>query len=242
VDEWKRIKAIRRLLWVAVGLCIFPGSFFITIWVAYLEPSLEALVSLFPAAVMAIVALSLHYFEPARPVAMVQWKPEEELLGPVPRRVESRWSTPRLTLPVMLAMFPLFYLLVVLVERRALRWDAFALLVTPLAFTALRGFIKQWGPERTLVATGEPVQGLVKRIVTSRGFFRMKIQYEYEGQQYFGWSPNLSQTSWFGPLLVEEFRSVTLLVDPLDPERFTVYRFCGHEVPGAPDDWALRQV
>jgi len=240
VDEWKRLKAIRRLLWVAAALCIFPGSFFITIWAAYLEPSMEALVALFPAGVMASVAFALHWFEPARPVAMVKWEPEEELLGPVPRKVESRWSTPRLTLPVMLGLFPAFYLLVVLVERRAMRWDAFLLLATPLALAALRGFVKQWGPERKLVVTGEPVRGLIKRMVTSRGFFRMKVQYEYEGEKFFGWSPNLSQTSWFGPLLVEEFRSVTLLVDPLSPERFTVYRFCGHEVPGAQADWALR--
>jgi hypothetical protein len=229
LDEWRRGKAIRRLLWVAIGLVVFPGSQFVALYLLVHGPSVEILVALYPAAVMGALAWALHAFEPERPAAQVRWKPEEELLTPVPRPVEARWSTPRATLPLLLSLFPIIYLLAVVTEGRDLRWDALTALLAAILWSVARA----QGRDRQLVQTGAVVQGLVRRIIAGQGTFRLKIAYEFGGQEFFAWSPNLSPTSWFGPLMVEERRYVTLLVDPAEPDRFVVYPFCGLQVEAA---------
>ncbi len=240
MNEWKRIKAVRRFAWVAILFTIFPGAFFIwaTTWVS--GPTPEAMIALFPAVLMGALAAALHFFQPARLPATDRWEPEQELLTPVPRRVEARWSTPLISLAMLLWLFPAFFLLLVVTGVRELDWASLSMLsILPAAATG-QVLGRLWGRERRIVAHGEIVRGVIRRIVTARGFFRMKVQYEFDGEEFYRWTPNLSRHSWFGPLLVEERKSVTLLVDPARPERFVVYPFSVNEVPGGKSAWIPR--
>lgn len=242
MNEWKRIKAVRRFAWVAIAFTIFPGAFFIWATTYVSGPTPEAMIALLPAVLMGALAAALHFFQPARLPATDRWRPEEELLTPVPRRVEARWSTPMLCLPWLLWLFPAFFLLLVVTGVRELDWTFLSLLsIVPAAATG-QVIARLWGRERRIVACGEVVQGVIRRIVTERGSFRMKVQYQFGGQDFYDWTPNLSRYSWFGPLLVEERKSVTLLVDPDRPERFVVYPFSITEVAGGNAAWVPRML
>ncbi len=240
MNEWKRLKAVRRFTWVAIALCVFPGAFFIWATTAVGGATPEAIISLLPAVLMGALAAALHFFRPGRLPATDRWRPEEELLGPVPRKVEARWSTPLVCLPLLLWLFPLFFLLLVVTGVREMDWAWLSLVsVLPAAATG-QVLARLWGRERRIVAQGEVVRGVIRRIITARGFFRMKVEYEFDGEQFYDWTPNLSRHSWFGPLLVEERKSVTLLVDPARPERFVVYPFSHVEVTGSKAAWVPR--
>jgi hypothetical protein len=240
MNEWKRIKAVRRLAWVAIAFCIFPGAFFIWATAYVSGPTPEALVALFPALLMGALAAALHFFRPPRLPTSDRWRPEKELLTPTPRRVEARWSTPLVSLPMLLWLFPAFFLLVVVTGVREMDWAFLSFITMPASITTGQGLARVWGRERRLVSQGEVVQGVIRRIVTGRGFFRMKLQYEFDGEEFYDWTPNLSRHSWFGPLMVEERKSVTLLVDPARPERFVVYPFSHTEVAGGKTAWVPR--
>lgn len=232
--EWKRIKAIRRLAWGAVLFAIFPGVFFLALysWSAGWSP--EALVSLYPAALMGGIAIALHRVKANAPVTMEHWQPERELITSLPREVEPRWSTPRATLPLLLWVLPGFYLVGVLWGVRELELSFLGVLVlVPLGFS-IYALLRRSGVERDLLRVGAVARGRIRHILTGGGQFRMKVEYDYEGETHFHWTGNLSAKTWFGPLFVEERRFVTLLVDRVQPERFVVYRFCGHEVLPAP--------
>lgn len=240
MNEWKRIKAVRRFAWIAIGLTIFPGAFFIAAMAWVGGPTPEAMISLFPALLMGGLAAALHFFQPARLPANHHWRPEQELLAPTPRRVEARWSTPMVCLPLLLWVFPAFFLFLVVTGVRPLDWAMLSFVsLLPAAATGqvLARFL---GRERKLVAQGEVVRGVIRRIITAQGTFRMKVQYEFDGEEFYDWTPNLHRHSWFGPLLVEERKSVTLLVDPARPERFVVYPFSIAEVAGSKAAWVPR--
>ncbi len=240
MKEWQRHKAVRRFTWLAIGLCLFPGAFFVWAMDLVQGPVPEATISLFPALLAGALAAALHYFRPARFPAMDHWKPEDELLGPTPRKVEPRWSTPLVCLPILLWLFPIFFLVLVVTGVRTLDWGALALISLLPAFATGYVIARLQGRERWLLKHGEVAPGKVRRILTDSGFFRMKVEYEIDGEQFFHWTANLANRTWFGPLLVEERKFVTLLVHPGRPEEFVVYPFCSHEVPGALSGWVRR--
>jgi hypothetical protein len=232
--EWRRIKAIRRLTWATVMLALFPGAFFVLLTSFVSGWSPESLVGMFPAALMGALTLALRFRAPSRPAVMEEWSPERELITPLPRRVEPRWWTPRRTLPALLWLFPVFYLGLVLGGAKPFDWRMVAALTAPglLAFVQLVWNLR--GVERQLLATGVVARGLIRWVVSDGGLFRMKVEYEFDGESFLHWTENLSPKTWFGSLRVEERKYVTLLVDPKAPECFVVYPFAGHLVPGAP--------
>lgn len=230
--EWKRRKAVRRLAWVAAGFALFPGAFFMLLyaWSGNWMP--EALLSFYPAALTLTVALVLHTRRQPDCQPPQTWRPERELITPLPRLAEPRRWTPLRTLPALLWLFPAFYLVVVLAGARDLDLGVVALLSLPPLATSAHALWHLGGSDRKLVERGVIARGLVRRIVSGQGQFRMKIEYEFDGRDFFHWTPNLSTRTWFGPLFVEERSFVTLLVDPSRPERFVVYPFCGHSARG----------
>ncbi len=238
--EWRRIKAVRRLVWVAIAFALFPGAFFVVItsWLVGWNP--EVLAGLVPSALMGCIAFTLHRFRPALPPAMEHWSPEQELITPLPRTVEARWSTPRMSLPLFLAIFPIFYLALVAAGVKALDWPSVALLTTPSLLATLWVCLKLRSGERQLLEQGRIARGLIRRVLAGRGFFKMKVEYEFDGVEFFSWTENMSPKTWFGPLFVEERKYVTLLIDPQHPEHFVVYPFCGHLVPGEQHSWTRR--
>ncbi len=237
--EWRRIKAVRRLTWVAVGFALFPGAFFFVLSLVLVGWHPEALLGLYPAALVGVIALVLRYVRPSQEPVMEDWAPERELITPLPRTVEPRWWTPRRTLPLLLWLFPAFYLVLVLTGARPFDWRMVAALSAPGLLASLHVLYKLGGVERQLLARGVIARGLIRRIVSGQGFFRMKVEYEFDGREFFTWTENLSPKTWFGPLYAEERRFVTLLVDPSEPERFVVYPFCGHTVPGDSPAWRV---
>ncbi|MEE2827789.1 MAG: hypothetical protein VX498_01260 [Myxococcota bacterium] len=231
--EWKRNKAVRRLAWGAIVFAIFPGLFFVILYSWSTGWSPEALLSLYPATLLGGIALALHRLKPSSPVAMEEWCPERELITPLPRSVETRWSTPRATLPILLWIIPGFYLAGVAWGVRDLNGGALALLsIIPAVFT-VRALVSRERAERFLLREGVVARGRIRHILSGGGQFRMKVEYDYEGERYQHWTPNLSAKTWFGLFLVEERRYVTLLLDRESPKSFVVYRFCSHEVLGS---------
>lgn len=220
--EWRRHKAVRHLTWMALILAVFPGLFFFVLSAA--DP--EALISLYPAAIMGGIAIALHRFKPVRLPVQEEWRPEKELITPLPRQVEARWSTPRLTLPLIVWVFPAFWLVMVAVGVRP--FDGVWLLgvtLPPAVVTAVV-FIKQaFSRDRRLLRGGVIARGRIRHVLSGQGTFRLKIEYTFDGEEFMGWTTNLSPKTWFGPLFVEERKFVTLLVDPFAPEQFVVYPF-----------------
>lgn len=237
--EWRRIKAVRRLTWVAIGFAIFPGAFFFVLSLALVGWHPEALLGLYPAALVGVIAMVLRYVRPSSEPVMEDWRPERELITPLPRHVEPRWWTPRRTLPLLLWIFPVFYLALVLSGARPFDWRMVGVLSGPGLLASVHVLYKLGGFERQLLERGVIARGLIRRIVSSQGFFRMKVEYEFDGQEFFTWTDNLSPKTWFGALYAEERRFVTLLVDPDEPERFVVYPFCGLTVPGPEPAWRV---
>jgi len=230
--EWKRFKAVRRLAWVAIGLAIFLGAFFMVISAVLIGWFPEALLGLYPATLMGAIALALHRFEPEHPPVQEQWRPERELITPLPRQVEAKWSTPRATLPLLLWLFPIFWLAMVVAGVRPFEWSWLSAVSAPPLVVTLWVFGRHLAcrDERALVRDGVIARGKIRRIVHGQGTFRLKIEYQFDGADFFSWTENLSPKTWFGPLLAEERRFVTLLVDPDAPERFVVYPFSSHLV------------
>ncbi len=225
--EWKRFKAVRHLAWVAILLAIFPGAFFFVVTAAHPE----ALIGLYPAAIIGGLAIALHRSRPQRLPVQEEWRPEQELITPLPRRVESRWSTPRLTLPLLVWGIPLFWLVMVVAGVRPFEWAWFAGLSLPCCVITAGVAWRHWRSlDRKLVRGGVIARGRIRHILSGQGTFRLKIEYTFDGEDFMAWTQNLSPKTWFGPLYVEERKFVTLLVDPLWPERFTVYPFSGHSV------------
>ena len=72
-----------------------------------------------------------------------------------------------------------------------------------------------------------------KKLELDQARWDLKVEYEFDGTEYFTWTDNLSPKTWFGPLFVEEKKFITLVVDRQRPERFLVYPFCGHLVPSS---------
>jgi hypothetical protein len=227
VLEWRRFKAVRHLTWSAILLAVFPGLFFFVLSSAHPE----ALIGLYPAVLVGCIAGALHRFKPARLPAQEVWRPETELITPLPRAVEARWSTPRLTLPLLAWVFPVFWLVMVALGVRPFEWIWLGGMTLPPAVVTVIVLWKHTRSEdRRLVRGGAVVRGCIRYILAAQGTFRLKIEYTFDEKEFVGWTPNLSPKTWFGPLYVEERRFVTLLVDPDMPEQFVVYPFCGHQV------------
>ena len=224
---------------VAIGFAIFPGAFFFYLSLSLVGWLPEVLLGLYPALLVGVIALVLRYVRPSRLPVMEDWRPERELITPLPRHVEPRWWTPRRTLPLLLWLIPAFYLALVISGARPFDWRMVgALSILPMAASA-HVLWKLGGVDWQLVERGVVARGLIRRIVAGQGLFRMKVEYEFDGQEFFHWTENLSPKTWFGPLYAEERRFVTLLVDPKAPERFVVYRFCGLTVPGDGPAWRV---
>jgi len=240
MSDWRRLKAIRHLSWVAAGLCLFPGAFFMLLsgYASGWNP--ESLLALYPALIVGGLAFVLYSYRPTSPPAMSHWRPEEELLSPLPRSVELRWSTPRTTMALLLWLIPAFYLVMVLLGVRLLRSDILLLLSFLPIVASIGAAIRKREPVRSLLSTGRVAKGLIRRIVTGQGVFRLKVEYEFDGESFFHWTGNLSQNSWFGPLFAEEALFVTVLIDPDQPQEFVVYRFCDHEVASDQPAWTRR--
>ena len=242
MTEWRRLKAVRRLTWAAIGLAIFPGLFFVTLTSHVSGWSLESLLALYPSAIVGGIAFILYGFRPKRPPVMNHWRPEAELLGAMPRPVEKKWSTPKTTAALLLWLIPAFFLLMVVTGVRDFSWANFGVLVIfPILASGIACFHSSKA-SRTLLTSGEVVRGVIRRIIRARGVFRLKVEYEVDGENFFAWTDNLSQNSWFGPLWAEERLYVTLLVDPEQPDQFVVYPFCDHEIVGPERAWTLRNL
>ncbi|HCP47332.1 MAG TPA: hypothetical protein DIU15_14920 [Deltaproteobacteria bacterium] len=240
MSDWRRLKAIRHLTWVAIGLCVFPGAFFMLLsgYVTGWTP--ESLLAFYPALIVGGLAFALHGYQPTSPPVMRHWRPETELLAPLPRSVELRWSTPRVTMPMLLWLIPAFYLVMVLLDVRLLHKEVLLLLSLLPILATIGAALRRRSPVRSLLSTGQVAKGLIRRIVTGNGVFRLKVEYEFDGESFFHWTDNLSPNSWFGPLFAEEALFVTLLVDPDQPRDFVVYRFCDHEVASDQPAWTRR--
>jgi len=227
VLEWRRFKAVRHLAWTAILLAVFPGLFFFVLSAAHPE----ALIGLYPAAIMGCIALALHRSRPSRLPVQEEWRPERELITPLPRRVEAVWSTPRLTLPLLVWVFPAFWLVMVVAGVRPFDWLWLGGVSLPPALVTLVVLFKHLrSPDRRLVRGGVIARGQIRHVLSGQGTFRLKVEYTFDGEDLMGWTQNLTPKTWFGPLYVEERKFVTLLVDPLAPDQFVVYPFSGHLV------------